>query len=178
MQNAAIPLGLGGVFVNLVTTATSTSEPGDFATGPWLNLFWGGTKIASTDILRPSVITGTAFAEQVLNRANGDFLLPADSFAADYNGSETHIGPALNQFQLGAAGYIGFQFDLAGNTRYGWMQVIPNNASTGTVVDWAYNSVPDEGIVIGELTAAPEPSRAVLLLGGLCAALLQRRRKT
>lgn len=176
VQNVAIPYSVGGLYVNVVTNATSTSEPGDYATGPWINLFWGGTKIASTDILRPSVIMGAPFAEQVLNRSFGDLLEPTDTYAADYNGSETHIGAGLNQFLLNVPGYIGFEFDLAGNTRYGWMQMVPNNASAGAVVDWAYNTVPNEGIVIGELDAAPEPGRAVLVLGGLLGLLFRRRR--
>ncbi|MBL9129608.1 MAG: PEP-CTERM sorting domain-containing protein [Verrucomicrobiaceae bacterium] len=177
LQNVAIPFNADGVYVNVVTNATSTSEPGNFATAPWINPFWGGTKIASTDILRPSVISGTAFEEQVLNRAYGDLLLPTDYFAADYNGSETHIGPALNQFQIAMPGYIGFSFELAGDNYYGWARMTAASGSAGTLHDWAYNNVANEGIVIGQLVVAvPEPSRTVLLLSGLLGVLFRRRR--
>lgn len=177
LQNVAIPYSMDGLYVNVDTNATVTSQPSDFASGPWINPFWGGTKIASNDILRTSVITGTPFAEQVLNHGLGDLLEPMDYYAADYNGSEMHIGSDLNQFQLNAPGYIGFKFDLAGAPRYGWMQIIPNNASADAlVVDWAYNTVPNEGIVIGKLEAVPEPGRPMLLLGGLLALLFRRRR--
>lgn len=177
LQNVVIPFSVDGLYVNVDTNDTRTSQPSNFAWGPWINLFWGGTKIASNDILRPSVITGTPFAEQVLNHSFGDLLEPMDDYAADYNGSELHIGSDLNQFQLNAPGYIGFQFDLAGTPRYGWMQIIPNNASADAlVVDWAYNSVPSEGIEIGKLDVVPEPGRSLLLLGGLLGLLFRRRR--
>lgn len=177
VQDVAAPFGFDGVYVNVVTNSTSLTEPGTWTTAPWINPFWGGTVIGSNDQLRPSVIAGTAGAEQIVNHAFGSEIGSTTYFASDYNGSETHIGVASWQFQLDTAGYIGFTFDLAGDTHYGWMRVTPGSGGgAGIVHDWAYNSLPDEGIYAGLLLGVPEPSRALLLILGMSVAVLRRRR--
>lgn len=176
VQNIAIPLSFDGVYVNIVTNNTSLTEPGNWTTAPWINPFWGGTVIGSNDQVRPSVISGTAGAEQIVNHAFGSEIGSTAYFASGYNGSETHIGASSSQFQIEATGYIGFTFDLAGDTHYGWMRMTPGSGGAGIVHDWAYNSLPDEGIYAGLLLGIPEPSRALLLILGMSIVVLRRRR--
>jgi hypothetical protein len=72
-------------------------------------------------------------------------------------------------------GYLGVNFKIGADTHYAWMQ-ITRNPTTGSavVVDWAYESLPDEGIVVPE-PSTDAMSMTVLAMGG--AAVLARRRK-
>jgi hypothetical protein len=60
----------------------------------------------------------------------------------------------------GKDAFIGLQFQIAGSTHYGWIEV--NNyqdVAAGQVLGWAYETTPDMPIFAGE---APEPSISVL----------------
>jgi len=83
---------------------------------------------------------------------------------------------ALGQFP-GITGYIGVSFGNAGGTHYGWIQVsVPANADGITIIDYAYETDPGIGILVG---AVPEPGSAGLVGLGLLAmgAGRSRRRK-
>jgi len=48
--------------------------------------------------------------------------------------------------------FLGLQFDIAGTTFYGWARLsIPANGTSFTLKDYAYNSVPDEAILAGDM---------------------------
>ena len=47
-------------------------------------------------------------------------------------------------------GYLGLRFDIAGATHYGWARLNVPAATSFTLKDYAYNSVPDEGIIAGD----------------------------
>ncbi|MBU1419500.1 MAG: hypothetical protein KKI15_13480 [Proteobacteria bacterium] len=48
---------------------------------------------------------------------------------------------------LGQQGYLGVKFKIADNTHYGWIQYkAVNNASVGTIIDWAYEDIPGKAI--------------------------------
>jgi len=48
--------------------------------------------------------------------------------------------------------FLGLRFDSAGNTFYGWARSsIPHNGTSFTLKDYAYNSVPDDGILAGDM---------------------------
>ncbi|WP_395736405.1 hypothetical protein [Prosthecobacter sp.] len=178
VQDVSIPFTLDGVYVNVATGATSTTQPGTWDTAPWINPFYGGTLIASNSVLRPSVVTGISGNERVLNLPSSTLIDAAQHFAAGYNGSDSHIGAAADQFQTGSPGLLGFSFDLSGSTYYGWMRMTPSNSSSGTVVDWAYEDTPNTALLAGITTsAAPEPQRLTLLLLASTSLLLRRQRR-
>jgi hypothetical protein len=177
LQNIVVGQNLDGVHLKLDpgigTTIVTSAEPPDWNTKPYLNPFFGGVAVASSPLLRP-IITGT---DEIVNIATGTLISAASGFATGENGSGTHVGAGAGQFSLGSPGLIGFAFErtLGGPTYYGWLRLIMNNAGAGTIVDWAYE---DGGapLLAGTLTTVPEPSRMMLLGGGILA-ITQRRRR-
>lgn len=172
--NHAMPVNPTGFYLNPLSGATSTILPGDWNTAPWINPFFGGVYIATDDLLRP-VITG---ADQIVNLASGTVIGSLSTFAVAESGSSTHVGTAVEQFQLGAPGILGFAFQptTGGSTHYGWMRLTINNTGSGTLHDYAYENAAGTAILAGLTTSVPEPSRVVLMLGGLLAVSLRRRR--
>lgn len=148
-QEIAVPLNFDGVYLNLVTGATSSSEPADWAAGPWINPFYGGVYISNEALVRP-VITGT---DQAVNLSSGTVISSASAFAAGMGGSTTHVGTAPGQFQVGIAGNLGFQFEAApaAASRYGWMNLTVNNTGAGTINGWAYDDT-SGSMVVGNIT--------------------------
>ncbi len=50
-------------------------------------------------------------------------------------------------------GYLGLQFDIGGNTHYGWVRIdMPADGTTMTVKDFAYNSTAGASILAGQQT--------------------------
>jgi hypothetical protein len=94
------------------------------------------------------------------------------------------ITPAAYLFTHDSNGFAGGWIDgdphfaalaikLADGTHYGWARVSTDPVSASfTLVDWAFESTPNTGILTG---ATPEPSTAALLVGSL--ALLTRNRR-
>ena len=64
------------------------------------------------------------------------------------------------------SGYMGLEFDISGQTHYGWARITSvYDSPTVTIHDWAYETQPGVGIAAG---AIPEPSTTALFcLGGL-----------
>ncbi|MBX3748111.1 MAG: hypothetical protein KF833_22615 [Verrucomicrobiae bacterium] len=80
--------------------------------------------------------------------------------------------------------YVGFRFDLSGQTHYGWARISmtgggPDTASV-TLHDWAYSSLPNAAL---QVAAVPEPAATatalgLLSLGAAGVAAYRRRRGT
>ena len=69
-------------------------------------------------------------------------------------------------WQPNLTGYLGVEFQIKGNAHYGWIRLstLPfPTANGGTIHDWAYNSIPGEFILAGQV---PEPGTVALLLAG------------
>ena len=47
--------------------------------------------------------------------------------------------------------YLGLRFDIGGATHYGWARLSVPSATSFTLRDYAYNSVPGEGIMAGDM---------------------------
>ena len=160
IRDVAIPSDDTGVFVNPLAGLVSTAIPGDQETGPWINLFFGGTAIGTTILLEPAILS--------LATGNGDGLLrriePMQeigtglNYAAGPNGSENHTGASAGQFVSGEMGFLGFRIHSAGESFYGWMRITVNELGVGRIHDWAFEDVADEEI----LAVVPEPSLSLL----------------
>ncbi len=60
--------------------------------------------------------------------------------------------------------YVGVEFNIGDDVNYGWIQVTVGGIGNGGFIkDWAYNTVPGEMILAGQV---PEPSTWALLIGG------------
>jgi hypothetical protein len=176
VQNLGVPQDPDGLYLNIYSGATAGAQPGSWNTAPWLNPFFGGVWIAMGELFRP-VITGTEIdgEVQIVNLAAGTMIDGSSTFASAESGSTTHVGGGPLQFQLATPGYMGFAFrqTVAGPVYYGWLQLTINNASAGTIKDWAYESVAGVGIAAG----VPEPGRALLLFFGAFLTFLRRKRR-
>ncbi|MBK8039612.1 MAG: PEP-CTERM sorting domain-containing protein [Verrucomicrobiaceae bacterium] len=175
-SSTPIPYDSGGVYLNPSSGLTAGSQPGTFDTAPWINPFQGGVFVASSGLFCP-IITGS---DQIVNVAGGSMIDSSQTYAPPAaSGSSTHMGPGGNQFQVNTPGYIGFQMKSSptSDTYYGWMQVSFNNTGGGSILSYAYENSPGTGITAG-FSSVPEPSRAMLLMLGLGAALFKRQRRT
>ena len=82
------------------------------------------------------------------------------------------VGQRTSQF-LDQDGLVGFKFDAADGTHYGWVRITMDASlyNSFTVNEWAYNTVAGEGILAG----VPEPGSLGLLATGDVGMLLWRR---
>ncbi len=49
--------------------------------------------------------------------------------------------------------YLGLRFDIAGATHYGWARLTTSSATSFTLMDYAYNSIPNQPILAGQTIA-------------------------
>ncbi|WP_035093883.1 T9SS type A sorting domain-containing protein, partial [Aquimarina macrocephali] len=55
----------------------------------------------------------------------------------------------------GKSGYIGFTFKISGNTHYGWFYAtVTNDGLSYTILDYAYNTNPNQGLTTKRPAAA------------------------
>ena len=128
----------------------------------------------------------------------GDFIAPGDPrfstaygtivLGSKYNYSSSKygynyyggfaIGRSAGGVDLGHLGFVGFHFDAADGTHYGWIR-LRVNAGIIDFADAAYESVPNQGIGTAIDPPMPEPGTlALLALGatGVIGAVTKRRR--
>ena len=166
----AIPTTFEGIYLNLDTGATGTSE----FSGWDVNFVFGGSEIYNSDAFQP-VRTGTGNSDAFRNLVEGFEIAAGTSFySTNFGGSLTHLGNSPGQFPAATEGYLGFSFvtDGSAGPYYGWMRVtLTANTAGGVIHEWAYD---DSGSAI---TIVPEPA-TWSALAGLCAlalVLLRRR---
>ncbi|MBK7087023.1 MAG: T9SS type A sorting domain-containing protein [Flavobacteriales bacterium] len=64
----------------------------------------------------------------------------------------TFTGTWLDGASVDSLKFLGLRFESAGSTYYGWARLsIPSNGTSFTLKDYAYNSVPGEGILAGDM---------------------------
>lgn len=62
--------------------------------------------------------------------------------------------------------YYAFSYQATGGPYYGWMELSHSaDGLTGTLVQWAYNSVAGASLTSGQVSAVPEPATAAAILG-------------
>lgn len=172
LQAIAIPTTFEGVYLNLDTGITSTSEPGNFANGTagWdINPFFGGAGVATSPTFLPAR-TGTGNEDPILALGSGVMVDGSLLFSSSYGGSETHMGAGNGQFQPGQEAYLGFKFtpDSSGGPFNGWMRVVfTNNTPGGVIKDWAYETATAGAITTGNIQrGAPSGGVSVVILSG------------
>jgi len=172
IQNIIIPFDFDGVYLNVSTGQSGTTEPSNFETSPTVNFFFGGVGIATDNLFRPV----TDNEGRVLSLTAGSQVGASLNFAGSPNGSETHTGSADDQFQLTESGYMGFSFKITGDETspyYGWLKFTPSSSGGAVIESWAVESTPGLSIQVGII---PEPSSAAVL-GTLCCSLAFLRRQ-
>ena len=135
LQNIVIPTDFTGIYLDLDTGFTGTSE----STGWDINPFFGGVGVANSPAFQPARI-GTGTTDQILGLTVGVTVDVARLFSTGYGGSQSHLGM---QFTAGQEGYLGFKFtnNAATGTYYGWMRVsFTANAAGAVIKDWAYEN--------------------------------------
>jgi hypothetical protein len=102
----------------------------------------------------------------------GTSIGPGSPFVGPNGGSNGYFG------FLSGPGLAGFKFVTASSMHYGWVR-LATSPTNFTVVDWAFESVPNAPILAGATAATPEPSTmALLALGAAGVTALRRRKKT
>ena len=172
VQNIAVPQTFAGVYVNILTKATSFSQPGDFDSAPWINLDFGGVDISNGNALRPVI----AAPDRVVNLTTAQSVGSPSNLPPGANFSSSHTGPGPDQFKMLTVGYIGYGFSptVGAPVQYGWAKITVNNAGNGTIHDWAYESVANTSIQVGTV---PEPAGAVFVLLTMGGFWLRRSRR-
>ncbi|MEN8772097.1 MAG: PEP-CTERM sorting domain-containing protein [Akkermansiaceae bacterium] len=176
-EDIAIPTDYAGVSVDLETGNTSVSLDGLDQTGD-LNFVFGGlgfSNDADANADSPSwqpVRVGTGNTDVLRNLGVGVQVAPNSTYSSGFGGSTNN----LTEFNAGEKGYVGFFLVLDdGNDTVanGWMEVtFQNNDVPGVIHSWAYD---DTGAPLA-VGAIPEPTQGVMLLLGLTAAAMRRRR--
>lgn len=173
LKNFTLP-ATGQLYINLVSGATASAAAGltDWDMAPY-----GGGLSNQPSYSATTVLLGAASA----NLAPGTLIDSSANFSAATGGVPAVAIPE------NTTGIIGFKFNPASingftpapngtPTNYGWFRMTTGTAAAGggTVVDWAYESVPETGIIAG---AVPEPSSlACLALGAVGLSTLRRRK--
>ena len=90
------------------------------------------------------------------NLAYGDAISAGAGSFRSFGSFCAGVGYAGSQFCGTGEGYIGVEFDVSGNTHYGWVRVSVGDSSNYTVLDYAYESTPDAAIAAGDSTLGVE----------------------
>ena len=73
--------------------------------------------------------------------------------------------------------YMGVEFDIGGNTHYGWIDLFASSDSPyAEIYGWGYETDPGVGILAGA-GMIPEPATSALLVAGGLLLVLRRKRK-
>ncbi len=169
LQGIVIGTTFDGVYLNLETGATTTTDSGNWH----INAFFGGEGIANSPTFQPVRAT-VALDSSIIAFSQGAVIDGSRSYAVDYAGSDSHIGSGAGQFANNTEGYLGFKLVANGGTGefFGWMRVVlSRSGQTGLIREWAYD---DSGSAI-QVGAVPEPSTFAFL--GAASSLLMRRRR-
>ena len=175
-EDIAIPTDFAGVSLDLETGDTSSSLEG--LSGGDLNFVFGGQAFsndADQNATVPSwqpVRVNTGNSDALENLGVGVEVGPTSTVSSDLGGSTDNF---VN-FTPGERGYVGFSLILDdGNdtVAYGWVEVtFQNNDTPGMIHSWAFDNTGEPLAV----AAIPEPTQSVLIIMGLAATVLRRRR--
>lgn len=135
-----------GNAAGLITEGTNEvmAQPGSFFAIPYV------TALNTNDLISPSGAFMTATAS-----SSG---LPG---LMRFSGTVNNIPFNLGNFSNNNQRFVGLKFSIGTNTHYGWARVsCPNNASSMTIYDYAYNTVPNQPINAGATVSINESDLA------------------
>jgi hypothetical protein len=158
---STVPYNIDGFYINVVTGATGTASFAGYDINPYFS--GSGTSAALFRFLTPATggTVGAGGIASVLSA--GATVGPASTFASGVINAN-QATPGTN--------YFGFKFinEATGLTNYGYLTVQqlanPPIAGSVRVLGYAYDNA---GLPI-TVTAVPEPSTALMMLGGALAA--------
>lgn len=159
--NITIPGTFAGVYLNMVTGATSTS----FASNPGadFNPYYGGSRLWAPANIGAIVGTGNQASALPQRGFVGPYVGPASNFI---NGTPVFT----TNFTSGVATFAGVRFlrESDSVTLYGWVRMIKSSSNTlpGMILDYAYE---DNG------GAIPSSGSLAILALGACACWGRRR---
>jgi hypothetical protein len=79
----------------------------------------------------------------------------------DFSGGTGYWNPPVGEL---LTAYVGVEFSVEAAVHYGWIRVTVSGVGNGGIIhDWAYNSIPGQPILAGQV---PEPSTWALLIIG------------
>lgn len=175
-EDIAIPTGFAGVSLDLETGASSLVIEG--AEGADVNFVFGGAGFsndADQNATAPSwqpVRVDTGNSDVLENLGIGVEVGPTSTVSSDFGGSTDNFA----NFTSGERGYVGFSLildDEDNTVAYGWVEVtFQNNDTPGVIHSWAFDNTGEPLAV----AAIPEPTQSVLIIMGLAATALRRRR--
>ena len=113
--------------------------------------------------------------------AAGEFIGSAPPTGTEWADTEVELNacstgtPACSGNFIGGIAYLGIEFDIAGATHYGWLEIESSSlGSRAWIHRWAYETEPGVGLIAG----IPEPGvPSLLLVGGGVLACVRRRRR-
>lgn len=151
LEDIAIPTNFDGIYLDIQTGVTSTSE----FSGWDINPFFGGVGVANGPDFQPAR-TGTGNGDPIIRYSVGDTISGGLLYSTDYGGSDSHLGAGSGQFGIGQEGYLAFRLITNGglSNYYGWVRVVFTANTGGALIkDWAYE---DSGspIVVGRVQQA------------------------
>ncbi len=170
-----VPFTEEGIYVNPRSWEVTFTAPATWDSQPWINLFYGGSMLATNSMLTPVIQSpATGLGDGRLIRLSaGEMIDASRNFADGDNGSDSHMGLEIQNFRAATAGYVGFALHDGPSMDCGWMRVTMNNNGTGTIHDWAYDN---SGVSIAAgFIGVPEPGACAL--SAVTLTMLRRRRR-
>ena len=174
--NFSCAIDIDGTYIN-VQTGQLTNGPGTGVPGWDVNPYRSGTG-SGMNFFSPTgggMVSAVANTGPAINLAVGTVVGSTSIFSTAT--ATISFGSAAGQWQYASDNIVGFRFvSSAGTTHYGWMRFLmgsqpaTGNLVTRTVVDFAYESVAGESIVV-----TPAPGALALL--GVAGLAGKRRRR-
>jgi hypothetical protein len=136
-------------FIIAHTTSTATHQPCGTRTSNFIKITPQGSnaiissgnfpvKLSNGSTINSSSLTWNNTANQVLTESFWNIIT-----------CQSYI---ISEWYSVVDGYLGFKLILNNNTYYGWARLNTTAASTFTIQDYAFNSIPNQPILAGETT--------------------------